>query len=29
MTTVVNLAGDQPELVRVGRGSLAPLGLAA
>lgn len=28
MTTVVNLAGGQPELVRVGCGSLVPLGLA-
>lgn len=28
MTTVVNLAGDQPELVRTGCGPLAPLGLA-
>ncbi|HPB89981.1 MAG TPA: L-threonylcarbamoyladenylate synthase [Rugosibacter sp.] len=27
MTTVVNLIGDQPELVRAGRGALAPCGL--
>ncbi|PKO83621.1 MAG: threonylcarbamoyl-AMP synthase [Betaproteobacteria bacterium HGW-Betaproteobacteria-11] len=28
MTTVINLTSDQPELVRAGRGPLAPLGLA-
>ncbi|MDD3380360.1 MAG: Sua5/YciO/YrdC/YwlC family protein, partial [Rugosibacter sp.] len=27
MTTVINLTGDQPELVRAGRGALAPFGL--
>ena len=27
MTTVINLTGDQPELVRAGQGSLAPFGL--
>lgn len=27
MTTVINLTGDQPELVRAGRGALAPLGI--
>jgi tRNA threonylcarbamoyl adenosine modification protein (Sua5/YciO/YrdC/YwlC family) len=27
MTTVINLTGDQPELVRAGRGALAPIGL--
>ena len=27
MTTVINLAGDQPELVRAGQGPLAPFGL--
>ena len=27
MTTVINLTGDQPELVRAGEGSLAPFGL--
>ena len=28
MTTVINLTGDQPELVRAGRGSLASFGMA-
>jgi tRNA threonylcarbamoyl adenosine modification protein (Sua5/YciO/YrdC/YwlC family) len=28
MTTVINLSGDQPELVRAGRGSLQPFGFA-
>ncbi|MBT9461127.1 MAG: threonylcarbamoyl-AMP synthase [Rugosibacter sp.] len=27
MTTVINLTGDQPELVRAGRGALAPFGI--
>ena len=27
MTTVINLTGAQPELVRAGQGSLAPFGL--
>jgi tRNA A37 threonylcarbamoyladenosine synthetase subunit TsaC/SUA5/YrdC len=27
MTTVINLAGGVPELVRAGRGPLAPFGL--
>jgi hypothetical protein len=27
MTTVINLAGGAPELVRAGRGPLAPFGL--
>jgi tRNA A37 threonylcarbamoyladenosine synthetase subunit TsaC/SUA5/YrdC len=27
MTTVINLTTDQPELVRAGRGALAPFGL--
>ena len=27
MTTLINLAGDQPELVRAGQGPLAPFGL--
>ena len=27
MTTVINLAGDQPEVVRAGQGPLAPFGL--
>ena len=28
MTTVIDLTGDEPELVRSGRGSLVPLGMA-
>jgi tRNA A37 threonylcarbamoyladenosine synthetase subunit TsaC/SUA5/YrdC len=27
MTTVIDLTGDEPELVRSGRGSLVPLGM--
>jgi tRNA A37 threonylcarbamoyladenosine synthetase subunit TsaC/SUA5/YrdC len=27
MTTVVNLSGGQPELIRAGKGDLAPFGL--
>ncbi len=29
MTTVIDLTGDLPEIVRIGKGSLEPFGVAA